>query len=241
MPLMPFLHVIWYSRLLLAHCSLVQTRQQAFVVFTACDAKPYSTEHAQPDFNELLYCRTGRVQVTLATKLLDVGLLVLLTRVPTHGTLNICLLIAIHLVRTSVANCVKCGLRAAWHLLTSYALTPDARRGIMRGVMMDIVDKKHRGSRRAVAIALHVSHSCLTCLNLQRSTAWRACACCPGAALQRWAGEPGLHAADCSFSEFHSLLRRILVQTYGFKATFLITAGLKLLGWVRMSYAHPAA
>ena len=49
---------------------------------------------------------TGRVQLTLVTKVLDAGLLVLMAKLPSHGRF-VPALLAIHLIRFSVANCSR--------------------------------------------------------------------------------------------------------------------------------------
>lgn len=57
-------------------------------------------------------CRTGRVQITLITKLLDVALLVCMAGLPTRGE-SIWLLIIAHVMRSSFANCNKYARAAA--------------------------------------------------------------------------------------------------------------------------------
>ena len=52
-------------------------------------------------------CRTGRVQVTLVTRLADVAMLLAMAALPPQGSM-IGFLIALHLTRMATANCTRC-------------------------------------------------------------------------------------------------------------------------------------
>ena len=71
-------------------------------------------------------CRVGRVQLSLVTRLLDVGLLMAMALLPaTASAQSRATMITLHLCRTSMANCT---------------------RPLMRSLMMDNVPKRHRGA-----------------------------------------------------------------------------------------------